>query len=709
MLQLENKLKVSQETINSPNLCRFFSERDLEAIAEVVSAQYESDYLSMDHWRRRNTAALDLAMQVQKAKSFPWPDCSNVTFPLVTVAALQFHSKAYPTLIDSPSLVKARIIGTDPDGEKAERASRVESFMSWQLLEQDESWEEDTDRSLLIAPIVGTCWKKSYYDGQKGHNVSELVLPQDLVLNYWAKRVGDATKTHVLRFDRNRIHSRIVSGTFLDVRGEAWYEGEAPQPAQDSSQQSADNRQGIDQPSGPDARTPFILLEQHGWLDLDGDGYAEPVIVTFEKSSHKVLRIVYRFALEEDVKRSERGEVASIHATEHFTKVPFIPSPDGGILDVGFGFLLGPTNESVNSAINQLFDAGTMANTAGGFLGRGAKLRGGVYKFSPFTWNRVDSTGEDLAKSIYPLPVREPSTVMFQLLALLIGYAEKISGAVDVTTGGNPGQNTPSSSMQEMVAQGQKVFAAIYKRMWRSLRDEFRRLYYFNGLYLPEAGYQYAGGDGLARRSDFLGLSGGVVPVADPTILSDQQRFMQMQALMNLAKDNPRYNQDVLNINYLKALKIPNIEALYYTEKSGKVAPSQPSEKLQVEQLKVQLALKELEWKKLQFIASLLEQRRLNEAKIVELYSQAAWLEQQAGGIDAANRIAEFQAKIDAIKTMQDSIDGQLSVLKGIGYDAGSGSANNGGGVSRMEGPPGDSIFAGMGSEQTGGPQGGLG
>lgn len=695
MINLQHHITLNKETIESPNLTGRFELDDLRAIGEYVYDSYKSDLQSREPWLRRTSAAMDLAMQVQKDKSFPWPGCSNIAFPLVTIAALQFHSRSYPALLANPDIVQCRTIGPDPDGSKANRAERITCHMSWQLTEQDDCWEEGVDRALLNVPIVGTAFKKSYYDAGCGHNKSDLVLARDLVINYWAKSVEDCpVKTHVIPMTRNKIYSRIMDGTFEDVRECEWYKGDAPQPTNKSHDDEIDLRQGNLQPQS-DGRTPFICLEQHCSLDLDGDGYEEPYIVTIEESTHTVLRIVCRFDREEDIDRTSDNEIIRIHATEYFTKIPFIPSPDGGIMDIGFGVLLGPLNESVNGAINQLFDAGTMSNTAGGFLGRGAKIRGGVYNFSPFEWNRVDSTGDDLRKSIFPMPVREPSNVMFQLLSLLINYTEKVSGAVDITTGGNPGQNTPAQTSQTMVEQGQKVYAAIFKRMWRSLKQEFKKLYILNGIHLPDTKIIFAGSDNYISRADYLGDPSAVIPSADPNIMSDQQRFMQAQALLGVARGNPLYNQDAVNIKFLKALKITDIDSIYVGTK--KAPPPKPDVKIQVEQMKAQVQLKNLEWKKLQYISSLLEQRRLNEAKIISLYAQAALYEKQAGGVQAGNQIAAFQAIVDSLKLMNDQINNQVSELGGIDGQGADQQGQSGtspnpgtGTLPSLEGPPND-------------------
>jgi chaperonin GroES len=560
--------------------------------------------------------------------------------------------------------------------------------MSWQVTEQDECWEDEVDRSLLNVPIVGTAFKKSYYDAGCGYNKSDLVLARDLVLNYWAKSVEDCSvKTHVIPMSRNTIYSRIMDGTFEDIRDCDWYKADAPQPESRPHDEDINIRQGVVQPQ-TDGRTPFICLEQQCSLDLDGDGYEEPYIVTIEESTHTVLRIVCRFDREEDIERTSSGEIIRIHGTEYFTKIPFIPSPDGGIMDIGFGVLLGPLNESVNGAINQLFDAGTMSNTAGGFLGRGAKIRGGVYNFSPFEWNRVDSTGDDLRKSIFPMPVREPSNVMFQLLSLLINYTEKVSGAVDITTGGNPGQNTPAQTSQTMVEQGQKVYAAIFKRMWRSMKREFKKLYILNGLHLPPDKVVFAGEDNYISRADYLGDPSAVIPSADPNIMSDQQRFLQAKMLLDVARGNPLYNQDAVNTKFLKSIKVADISSVYVGVKNA--PPAKIDDKVQIEQMKMQVQLKNLEWKKLQYISSLLEQRRLNEAKIVSLYAEAALYEKQAGGVESGKQIAAFQAMVDSLKLLNGNINSQINELGGVDGDGNNESGQTPGGINTGAGviPP---------------------
>ena len=191
--------------------------------------------------------------------------------------------------------------------------------------------------------------------------------------------------------------------------------------------------------------------------------------------------------------------------------------------------LLGPLNESVNSILNQLIDAGTLANTAGGFLGRGVKIRGGQYSFVPYGWNPVDSTGDDLRKNIFPMPTREPSGVLFNLLSLLIDYSNRVAGATDMMMGQNPGQNTPATTSQAMIEQGQKIYNSIYKRVWRSMKQEFQKLYNLNKLYLPEE--KYFKGEQFIQREDFNYPMQDVIPGANPNLTSDNMRLTQANLL----------------------------------------------------------------------------------------------------------------------------------------------------------------------------------
>ena len=212
-LELDGALVFDKETIESPNLCDRFSAEDLQRIGEWCGDIFVRDQKSREGWYRRTEGALELAMQVQKNKSFPWQNCSNIIFPLVTLGALQFHARAYPTIISGKDVVQCTVVGPDPDGLMTKQANKISKHMSWQRLEQDLDWEEETDRSLLNVAIVGCGFKKSFYDADKGYNVSCYVHAKDLVFDYWAKTIETCpTKTQIIPMYRNDIYTRVRSG-----------------------------------------------------------------------------------------------------------------------------------------------------------------------------------------------------------------------------------------------------------------------------------------------------------------------------------------------------------------------------------------------------------------------------------------------------------------------------------------------------------------
>lgn len=666
MLKLDKYITLNAETIQSPNLCDRWEKEDLDRIGEWVFRGYEQDKSSRFKWEQRTEAAMDLAMQISQTKSFPWPNCSNVAFPLVTIATMQFHARAYPAIVTGTQVVKYRVIGPDPKGEETARAERVGRHMSWQRLEQDEDWEEQHDRLLINLSVVGTAFKKSFFSPSKGYNESDLVLAKDLVLDYWAKSVESCPrKTHVVPLFRNDIYERILRGTFRDIREETWYK-ELPTPSASNYQQaSQNNRTGTVPPAIPDETTPFQFLEQHCNLDLDDDGYAEPYIITIEKESKAVVRIVTRVDREEDIEKAGTGEIIKVRGIEYFTKYPFIPSPDGGIYDVGFGVLLGPLNESVNSLINQLIDAGTMSNAAGGFLGRGAKIRGGVYTFAPFEWKRVDSTGDDLKKSIFPLPVREPSAVLFQLLSLLINYVNRISGATDMLVGENPGQNTPAQTSQEMVVQGMKIYSGIFKRIWRSMKEEFRKLYILNGMYLPPS--QTFGEAGTkVTRQDYLDDPSRIAPVADPKIVSEEMRLKQALALKQMAMTTNGYNLEAVERRVLNAMEVDGIEQIYPgvgDPKQGKVAPL-PNPKMMVEQARAQVKMAELKQRQTEFIMTLQEEHMTNAAQIEKIKAEIAQILSEIDEAKAEQDLKRFEKMVEMLKSRNDLVMKQIDTMK---------------------------------------------
>lgn len=555
----DNQSTELDRLLSLTNIAEELDEKELADIGKDVVQGFKLDEESRSDYLKKNEEWMKLATQVAEKKSTPWPNAANVKYPLLTIAAVQFSSRAYPALVKYPKTVKSRVIGKDPDRKKAESAARIAGHMNFQIFEQMEEWEEDMDKLTMILPIAGCVFKKSYYDPLQARNVSETVLAKDLAINYYASSLETAVrKTQILELMPNDIHERVASDMYLKVNLTH------AQP-DNTRKDSSDKIQGI-KPPGTDteANTPRVILEQHTFLDLDDDGYREPYIVTVDLITSKVLRVVARFDAE-GIDVNTRGEIIRIKPVEYFTKFGFIPNPDGGIYDLGFGLLLGSLNNTANTLINQLLDSGTLHNQQSGFISRGIRMKGGVKRFAPHEWKVVNATGDDLRKGIVPLPTKEPSNVLFQLLGLIIESGEKLASVMDVLVGQNPGQNQPASTTMAVIEQGLKVFTAIHKRNYRSLKAEFKKLYRLNKLHLDEEEYYTVLDDDEESaqsifQTDYVNNNADVLPAADPNITTEMQRLVKAQALLELLPLG--LNPQVVAQRNLEAQEQPNIAEL---------------------------------------------------------------------------------------------------------------------------------------------------
>lgn len=570
----ESQLKAYLESVN---IAESLDDDKLKEIGEEAKKGYETDEASRKDWLDAAEKWIDLAKLVVTHKSWPWPNASNVKYPLLATAAMQFAARAYPALIPSNGrIVASRIVGKDPDGVKTATAEAVSIYMSYQLMEEMDGWEEEMDRLLIMLPIIGTMFKKTYWDPIKKKNCSRVILPCNLVVDYWAKNLIEAERiSEVLELNERIVQERVQSGVWLDVDV-----GDPTLAEQVGNHNNA--------PGDTDETTPYVYIEQHRYLDLDDDGYKEPYIVTFHKMTGEVVRITARFD-ESTIYHTEDGKLAKIEANQYYTKYGFVPNPDGSFYDIGFGILLGPINESVNTLINQLIDSGTINNLQSGFLGKGLRLRMGETSFKPGEWKAVNSTGDDLKKQIVPLPSKEPSKVLFELLTALIQSGKELASVAEIFTGKMPGQNTPATTTMATVEQGMKVFTAVYKRIYRSMYEEFKKLYRLNGLYTNPN--QYVEILDMQIGPDiFNGEDHRIVPGADPNAVSQQEKLQKAQGLVEMLGMGLPLDPVQVTIRMLKAMEQDNWQELVPQEilQSGQMPPKQDPKMLEM-QMKGQL------------------------------------------------------------------------------------------------------------------------
>lgn len=519
--------------VTSANIASLLPPEDVQKIGLKCKQGFDDDKYSRTQWEDWNAKSLKLALQVAEAKSFPWPNCSNVKFPLLTIAALAWHSKAYPATISGDNVVKYKVIGKDNDGVKEERATRKGKYMSYKLLETT-TWEEQTDKGLLVLSILGTIFKKTVRDNNEKKNCSDLVMPQDLVVDYFTTDMASASRvSHLFTLTKNQVREYVVQELYSDTLGLL------DNDSQDPLQVAKDKAQHVIKPADS---LVYNLVEQSCWLDLDEDGYDEPYAVTFQKETGKVVRILARY-YKSDIKKTDKGKIYRITPENYYTKFELIPSPDGGFYGLGFGLLLGPITDSVNSALNQIFDSGTMATLGGGFLGRGARIKGGEATFKPFEWKTVDSTGDNLRNNIVPLTVREASPMLLELIKFLVNYGERVAGAGDLQMGELPGQNVKAGTAEIANENGRQIFDATYKRFWRALKEEFKKLDRLESIFIQDTeGFSSDGKYYEVTKADFAEGSDGVCPVADPNITSRTEKRMMADMALADALHLPGFN-----------------------------------------------------------------------------------------------------------------------------------------------------------------------
>jgi chaperonin GroES len=644
-----------QSFIGQANIVPLLDADVVKKIGMEVVRGFDADSSSRADWEKMMQRAMDLAMQVTQEKNWPWPKAANVKYPLITTGAIQFSARAYPAIVQGEQVVKGMVMGPDPDGQKKERADRIGRHMSYQLLEQIEDWDEDTDKLLLQMAIVGCCFRKTYFDVTLGRPRSEMVPAKYVVYDHATPFKDLRRITQCLSLYKNDVVERVRGDVYVDVQ--------------------------LNTPAGAtdDEDPAYEFLEQHCWYDLDGDGYKEPYIVTVVKETSEVARIVARFD-EDGIYLNSKQEVSKIQPVGYWTKYPFMPNPDGGSYDVGLGLLLNPINETINTVLNQLLDAGTLANTGGGFIGSGLKMKGGAAKFAPGEYKPVDTSGAKIADSIYHMQFPGPSPVLFQLLGMLIEAGKDISSVKDILTGDQPGANQPATTTLALIEQGQKVFSAIYKRVHRSLKQEFAKLFRLNRLYLqPEDYYRFQDKSEPIYLEDYQGDGTDVAPVSDPNLVSDAQELARAEALLQF-KGDPFINQVELRRGFLKALKVADIDSLLVSEPP---APPQDPKVLEV-QAKVEALQVEVNAKAEKSMA---EVENL-KAKSAQAEADAALKLAQAAAVGGEQNFQLFMAKVQHM--LDSHLEHTKAALQPQQPQGGSTDGNEQGGVPAVGGSPGD-------------------
>ena len=535
------------------NLADEIDDDILQDVAEEVYDNFVADKDSRGEWESMFERGFDLLGLKLEEASEPFEGACTAVHPVLIESAVKFQSKATQELFPASGPVKSQIIGNVSE-EKEDQAQRVEEFMNYQVTDQMSEYFDEFERMLFHLPLIGSAFKKIYFDSGLNRPVSEFVPIDQFYVSYYATDLRRADRyTHVIYRSPVEMRRDIAAGMYEDVELP-----EASIPQSTPMSQKMDNIMGLS-PSG-DNDPQYVLLEQHCYLDLEGfedeEDIALPYIVTIEEKSRKILSI--RRNYDKDDPRKEKKIF--------FTHYRFVPG--FGFYGLGLIHFLGNLTMTATAAMRSLVDAGQFANLPGGFKAKGMRIVGDNDPISPGEFKEVEATGNDISKMIINLPYKEPSQTLLQMLNFVTSTAQKFADSTEqvVAEGVNYG---PVGTTMALLEASSKFFSAIHKRLHKSQKEEFKLLGRINYEYLPmESMCDIPNGTLKIYRNDFDGRI-DIIPVSDPNIPSSAHRMMMAQLALQLSQSSPpgMFDIEELNRTILSAANIPNLD---------KIMPSKP-------------------------------------------------------------------------------------------------------------------------------------
>ena len=518
-------------------------DEDKEIIAADVVDNYTSDKDSRAEWEAMFEKGFDLlGLKIQES-SEPFEGACTAVHPMLIESAVKFQSKAIQELFPPSGPVKAQIIGKSTP-EREDQANRVQEFMNYQTTDQMPEYFDEMERMLFHLPLIGSAFKKVYYDANLKRPVSEFVPIDQFYVSYYASNLRKADRyTHVIYRSPVDLAKDIRTGIYRDVE---LPEATNPQPT--SFSEKMDTIIGLSPTGTNDPQ--YTLLEQHCYLEIEED-YALPYIVTVEEKSQQILSI--RRNYKKDDKNQEK--------VSHFVHYRFVP----GFSFYGFGLMhfLGNLTMTATAAMRSLVDAGQFANLPGGFKAKGVRIVGDNDPIAPGEFKEVEATGQDLNKAIVSLPYKEPSSTLFNMLGFITQAGQKFADSTEQIVS-DAASYGPVGTTMALLEASSKFFSAIHKRLHKSQRDEFKILAQINYDYLPsEYPYEVPFADKNVLKQDFDGRI-DVLPVSDPNIPSNAHRMMISQMALQMAQQSPpgMFNLEALNRTILNAANLPNIEEI---------------------------------------------------------------------------------------------------------------------------------------------------
>ena len=534
------------------NLADILPDDVLDPLGSELKNNYTDYKMSRKDWEQSYMEGLDLLGFKYNNRTEPFQGASGATHPVLAEAVTQFQSMAYKELLPSDGPVRTQILGA-VNPQKEQQAQRVKDFMNYQIMDQMQEYEPEFDQMLFHLPLAGSAFKKVYYDDLLGRAVSKFVPADDLIVPYTATSLDDAEAIiHTVKISENDLRKQQVAGFYSDI------ELSTPAVVENKLRAKEKELEGTTKTGKPDDM--YTLLECHVNLDLEGfedigpdgepTGIKLPYIVTIEEGTTKVLSIRRNYAAEDAKKKK----------IQYFVHFKFLP----GLGFYGFGLIhmIGGLSRTATTALRQLLDAGTLSNLPAGFKQRGVRVRDEAAPIQPGEFKDVDAPGGSLRDAFYPLPYKEPSQTLLQLMGIVVQAGQRFASISEMQVGeGN--SNAAVGTTVALLERGSKVMSAIHKRLYTGLKKEFRILSRIIATYLPPVyPYDVVGGQRQIKQTDFDDRI-DIVPVADPNIFSMSQRITLAQTELQLATSNPQiHNLYAVYRDMYSALGVKNIDQI---------------------------------------------------------------------------------------------------------------------------------------------------
>jgi len=566
ILVSEDEVLVGDELLEQPmpqmdfnsNLVEFIDEDVLQKIASDLMSSIQSDKQSRSEWEKTYKEGLEyLGMKFDETRSQPFEGSSGVVHPLLAEAVTQFQAQSYKEMLPAKGPVKTEIVGARTI-ETESQAERVQAFMNYYIMNVMKEYDPELDMLLFYLPLAGSAFKKVYFDFVTNKAVSKFIPPEDLIVPYEASDMSSAERiTHAISMSLNEVKKQQITGFYANV----------DIPETDYGEDASDIEGAIDEiqgvsPSYKEDRNRTIyeihtVLDIEGFEDLDANGEPTglklPYIITIDENSETVLAIRRNY-LEQDPLKNK---------INYFVQYKFLPGL--GFYGLGLSHMIGGLSKASTSILRQLIDAGTLANLPAGFKARGMRIRDEDEPLQPGEFRDIDTTGGSLRENLIPLPIKEPSNVLMQLLGLLVDSGKRFAAIADMNVG-DSNQAMPVGTTVALLERGTKVMSAIHKRLHYAQKIEFELLAKVFAEYLPPS-YPFQAGTAPneIKQQDFDGRV-DIVPVSDPNIFSQSQRVTLAQELLMMVQSNPEiHGQQGMYEAYKRmyaALGVDNVESL---------------------------------------------------------------------------------------------------------------------------------------------------